>query len=156
MVFDISPALCLPARGHKYHTDNVARYTTTIAARGDRPAWFADCALNTASTCCTGYSSHRVHKPHYNHQGIGSLLEAVRILIRQNRLLELPTIGDGPEPAALEKLVHELALDSYVHSWGGCRKLKSRRFSHRRTWWLCRRSVEKSLAWLWRRICCAV
>lgn len=89
-------------------------------------------------------------------QGLGVLLEAVRILIRQNRLLELRIIGDGPERVALEKLAHELALDSYVHFWGRCRKLKSRRFSRRRTWWLCRRSVEKSLAWLWRRICCVV
>jgi len=39
------------------------------------------------------------------------------------------------------------------HFKRGCRKRKSRKFSLRRTWWLCRRSVEKSLAWLWRRIC---
>jgi glycogen synthase len=51
-------------------------------------------------------------------KGLGVLLEAVRILIQQNRLFQLRIIGDGPERVSLEELAHELALDSHVHFLG--------------------------------------
>ncbi len=51
-------------------------------------------------------------------KGLGVLLEAVRILIQQNRLFELRIIGDGPERAPLEELAHQLRLDSHVQFIG--------------------------------------
>jgi len=51
-------------------------------------------------------------------KGTAVLLEAARILNEQNRRFQLRIIGDGPERVPLEKLAHELRLDSQVQFLG--------------------------------------
>jgi glycogen(starch) synthase len=51
-------------------------------------------------------------------KGLGVLLEAARILIRQNLMFELRIIGEGPERLSLEEFAHQLALDSHVQFLG--------------------------------------
>jgi len=72
VVVDISSTLSLPACGCKHDTDNVARHATAIAAHRVGAAWFADCAVLTASSSCACYPRHRVHGSHRNNQGFGS------------------------------------------------------------------------------------
>jgi glycogen(starch) synthase len=51
-------------------------------------------------------------------KGLRLLLEAARLLQKQNRPFELKIIGDGPERPALEKLAEEWKLRKQVHFLG--------------------------------------
>jgi len=51
-------------------------------------------------------------------KGLLLLLEATRLLQRQNRPIELQVVGDGPERAALEKLAEDWKLATQVHFLG--------------------------------------
>lgn len=51
-------------------------------------------------------------------KGLLLLLEAVRLLQRQSRPIELKVVGDGPERASLEKLAEEWKLSAQVRFLG--------------------------------------
>jgi len=51
-------------------------------------------------------------------KGVGILFEAVRILLAQNRELELLVIGDGPERASLERFSQDVPLAGHVRFAG--------------------------------------
>jgi len=51
-------------------------------------------------------------------KGLLILLQAVRLLLQQNRTVELQVVGDGPERASLERLAEECKLATQVHFLG--------------------------------------
>jgi len=51
-------------------------------------------------------------------KGVGILFKAVRILLAENRELELLVIGDGPERASLERLAQDAPLAGHVRFAG--------------------------------------
>jgi len=51
-------------------------------------------------------------------KGVGILFEAMRILLAENRELELLVIGDGPERASLERLSQDAPLAGHVRFAG--------------------------------------
>jgi glycogen synthase len=51
-------------------------------------------------------------------KGVGSLFEAARALLGQNRAFELLIIGDGPERASLERLSRDSSLAGHVRFAG--------------------------------------